>query len=558
MTICATASSARRAHLSPTGDTVHRNQFGGTVGDKILKDKLFFFLGYQGLRLTNIATASASVPTTQMWAGDFTQYVQGGCGTLAVQTTSLGAAGASKADFNIPLTATTTENSAKTLISNVTVTGSATNGLITLNPAIGFNPSSLALQKFLPVAGATFNGAANPCGQINYSVPTVNDGDEVVGRVDYILSSKHTLFGRYYINDFNSPPPFDPTNLILTQNPGLAQRAQTFTLGDSYALSPTMINSFHFTWNRRRDNRGVSPLDINPTAPISAGGLGINEFNYLGNFFLISSISGGQGGFLIGCGTCATGHFNVNTIQGTDDFDIIRGKHHFAFGIDVLHTQANTVSGFDGNGTYAFSASTAASAGIGYFSSDIGLADFLLGNYSGYSFSRPQSCQLRGNNSGPLFSRIPIRVTKRLTVTAGLRWEPSLYPTDEFNRGAIFNMQNFTNDVHSVVQPYAPAGFLYYGDAGVPRSFTHDYLTNFSPRLGIAWSPGGKRNQVFRAGAGIFYDSTEIWYGQRQSSDPPFVDEVDNPAGCGTLSKPVAELPNSRCNRSARHSCRRC
>ncbi len=129
-------------------------------------------------------------------------------------------------------------------------------------------------------------------------------------------------------------------------------------------------------------------------------------------------------------------------------------------------------------------------------------------------------------------------MTNTLTITAGLRWEPSLYPTDEFNRGALFSMQNFLNDVHSQVHPNAPAGALYYGDAGVPRSFASDHLTNFSPRLGVAWSPSGKRNQVFRAGAGIFYDSTEIWYAQRQSSDPPFVDEVDNTAGCGTLSNP--------------------
>ena len=68
-----------RAYFSPTGDTVHRNQFGGTVGDKILKDKLFFFAGYQGTRLTNISTSSTSVPTAAMWSGDFTQYIQGGC-----------------------------------------------------------------------------------------------------------------------------------------------------------------------------------------------------------------------------------------------------------------------------------------------------------------------------------------------------------------------------------------------------------------------------------------------------------------------------------------------
>jgi len=491
-----------RSYFSPTGDSVHRNQFGGTVGDKILKDKLFFFLGYQGLRLTNLGTATTSVPTAAMWAGDFTSYVQGlngtTCGAMTVNATSSQTAGIPF--FNIAPGSTVTKNSAGTQITNIT-NGNATSGLLTLNPAFAFNPSSLALQKFLPVAPTTFNGAANPCGNINYQVPTINDGDEVIGRVDYILSSKHTLFGRYYINDFNSPPPFSPTNLILTQNPGLAQRAQTFTLGDSYAISPTKINSFHFTWNRRRDNRGVDSRDINPTAPISAGGLGINEFNFLGNFFLISGISGGTSGFLIGCGTCATGHFNVNGIQFADDFDIIRGKHHFAFGIDVHHSQNNTVSGFDGNGTFAFAGSTTALPALGYASTGIGTADFLLGQYSGYSFSRPQTINYAATMPG-IYFQDTYRMTNTLTITAGLRWEPSLYPTDEFNRGALFSMQNFLNDQHSIVQPNAPAGALYYGDPGVPRSFASSHLTNLSPRLGIAWSPEssvpGRRGHLLR------------------------------------------------------------
>jgi hypothetical protein len=533
-----------RSYFSPTQDTVHRNQYGFTAGDKILKDKLFFFAGYQGLKLTNVGTQQTTVPTAQMWAGDFTQYVQGGCtGTTGLTRNATNAPPAGST-FSIPyflIAAGATTTTTATGITNVTNGSGATSGLITLNPAFAYNASSLALQKFIPAAGATFNGAPNPCGFINYALPTINNGNEEIGRVDYIVSSKHTIFGRYYVNDFASPPPFNPTNLIITQNPGLAQRAQTFTLGDTYAINPSKINSFHFTWNRRRDNRGVDPRDINPTAPIASGGLGINEFNYLGNFFLISAISGGTSGFVVGCGTCATGHFNVNGIQAADDIDFIHGKHHFAFGVDVHHSQNNTVSGFDGNGTFAFAGSTSAIPGLNYVSTGIGMGDFLLGNYSGYSFSRPQTINYAATMPGVYFQDT-YRMTNSLTITAGLRWEPSLYPTDEFNRGALFSMSNFLADIHSQVYPQAPAGALYYGDAGVPRSFASDHLTNFSPRLGVAWSPSGKRNQVFRAGAGIFYDSTEIWYAQRQSSDPPFVDEVDNTAGCGTLSNPWANF----------------
>lgn len=526
-----------RSYFAPLPDTVHRNQFGGTVGDKILKDKLFFFTGYQGTRLSTISTSNTFVPTTAMWAGDFTQYVQGGCVTngMTINTTSLGTG---IPYFNIAPGSTVTKNSANTTITNIS-NGGATSGLITLNSAGGFafNPSSLALKPSLPVPGATYHGTANPCGHVDYSVPTINNENQVIGRIDYIINSKHTLYGRYFVDGFGSPAPFDPANIVLTSIPGLQQRGQTFTVGDTYAFNPSNINSFHFTWNRRRDNRGVDPRDINPTDPISAGGLGINMFNYIGHFFLISSISGGQGGFVAGCGTCATGHFNVNTVQFADDIDLIRGRHHFAFGIDIHRTQDNTFTGFDGNGTFAFAGSTASNAALGYFSTDIGLGDFLLGNYSGFTFSRPQAVNYRETIPGVYFQDT-FRMRPSFTITAGLRWEPSLYPTDTFNRGSIFSMSNFLNDIHSTVYPNAPAGMLYYGDGGIPRSFATPHLTNFSPRLGLAWDPGGKGKQVFRVGGGIFYDSTEVWYAQRQSSNPPYVDQVDTIAGCGTLSNP--------------------
>jgi hypothetical protein len=528
-----------RSYFSPTSDTLHRNQFGGTVGDKIKRDKLFFFTGYQGTRITNSSTSNTYVPTAAMWAGDFTAYVDNGCGTLTNNATSNGSG---TPYFNIApgSTITTSGSGASEVIKSVT-NGAATTGLITLNsPTYSFDPAALALQKYLPAAQPTFSGAANPCGEINYAVPVINNEDQLIGRVDYIVSPKHTLYGRYFVDDFDSPPPFSATNLILTGTPGLAQRAQTFTLGDSYSVSPSKINSFHFTWNRRRDNRGVSSQDINPTASIASGGLGINMYNYLGNFFLISSISGGEGGFTVGCGTCATGHFNVNTVQFADDIDLIHGRHHFAFGVDVHHTQNNTVSGYDGNGTFAFAAGTGSNAGasgVGVYSTDIGMADFLLGNYSAFSFSRPQAVNYREFMPGVYFQDT-IRVSNSLTVVAGLRWEPSIYPIDEYNRGAEFSMGNFLNNVHSVEYPNAPAGFLYFGDAGVPRADTDNHLLNFEPRLGIAWNPGGSSKQTIRVGSGLFYDSTELWYGQRMTSDPPFVDEVDNTIGCGTLSNP--------------------
>lgn len=135
-----------------------------------------------------------------------------------------------------------------------------------------------------------------------------------------------------------------------------------------------------------------------------------------------------------------------------------------------------------------------------------------------------------------LYIQDTIHATSRLTVNAGLRWEPMFWPTDHWHRGSVFSMPNFLNDVHSKVYPNAPAGSLYYGDPGVNASFTGDNKLNvFSPRLGLAFDPKGDGKQTIRVGAALMYDSGMLYTAQRLASNPPFVNEIDlttsNPGG---------------------------
>ncbi len=538
-----------RPYFAPTADALHRNQFGATGGGKIRRDKLFYFVGYQGTRIAQVATGASSVPTAAMLGGDFTSYLNNGCGAAVLNPdaayvgtgTPPAATAADNPYFVVtPGAATSTAPTGVIYNSKGMITGVTTGGSIKINPAYSFDPAAAALLKYIPAAPAIKPLTAsipNYCGAVDYPLPAINNETQVIGRIDYIVSQKHTLYGRYFIDGFNDPPPFSPTNLILTTTPGVFQRAQTFTLGDNYSFSPTLLNSLHLTWNRRRDNRGVNPNDIDPTAAISSGGLGINMANYIGNFFLISAMNGG---FTVGCGTCATGFFNVNTWQVADDIDIIRGKHDFAFGVDIHRTQNNTNSGYDGNGTFAFNQSLTSptppgAGGITY--TGLGMADYLLGNDSAFSFSRPQQVAYRQTIPGFYFQDT-MRVTKKLTVIYGLRFEPSLYPQDVFARGATFNPTAFLANEHSTVYPDAPAGFFYYGDPGVSKAYTADHLLNLAPRLGVAFDPTGTGKQTIRAGGGIFFDSTSVWFAQRMTSDPPYVNEIDLTTYCGTLTNP--------------------
>ena len=156
--------------------------------------------------------------------------------------------------------------------------------------------------------------------------------------------TKHTLFGRYFLDDFKNPPTYDGKNLLTTTQAGNLERAQSVTIGDNYTFGPATLNSFHLTFNRRRDDRGPTDIPINPTL------LGVNMYSAVPNFLLFSV----TGGFSTFCGTCAPGHFNVTSYQVADDVDVIRGRHQMAFGFNLVRVQNNTISGFQENGNFTF------------------------------------------------------------------------------------------------------------------------------------------------------------------------------------------------------------
>src|SRR6185295_3918652 len=126
-----------------------------------------------------------------------------------------------------------------------------------------FNQQALNLAKYLPVS-------QNPCGRVTYGIPTTGDEDQGITRIDWIQNSRHVLYGRYFVVDYRNSAIFDPKNILTSNLAGNLERAQSATLGDTYTFKPTLLNSFHFTFTRRRNNRGPAPNAINPQT------LGIN------------------------------------------------------------------------------------------------------------------------------------------------------------------------------------------------------------------------------------------------------------------------------------------
>lgn len=474
-----------RNYFGLTHDFLKRNQYGGTIGGPIIKDKLFFFGGYQGTKIRNVSPSSiAFVPTAAQLAGDFSTAESPLC-----QSNRQGRS------IRNPGTGATISDQRNVFASGVR-----------------FDPAALALANFLP-------RTSDPCGRVTYSTPSIQNEDQGVGRIDYVQSTRHNIFGRYFVTRYTQPAFFDRNNVLVTSTPGLTQGVDAITIGDSYSFTPTTLNAFHATFTRRTNYRGPAPDFFN------ARDLGVNLTVAVPNDFRLSV---SNPGFNVGCGTCSPGHFNVNTFAFADDIDLIRGRHHLAFGASYIRTQNNILVGYLQNGNFSFN---------GVASGD-SMLDFLTGTMSGFSQSLPQQPTTRMSIPA-LYIQDTFKVNSHLTINAGLRWEPNLWPYDYHHRGAAFSMSNFMNNVRSSVYPTAPAGALYYGDRGVSQSFTSNRYTNFSPRLGFSWDPRGDGRETIRAGAGIMYDYGMLYTAQRNASDPPFVNEINlNTSRPGGLSNP--------------------
>ena len=122
-------------------------------------------------------------------------------------------------------------------------------------------------MKYIPVS------SANSCGQIHYGVPVIYDARQYVTRVDWMMNQKNQLYGRYLQDNYDQPAPFSTTNYLYTTTLGVNQRPQTFVLGETYAINPSTLNSFHFTFGRKfvarfPNTKGIDPADLGSLADL--------------------------------------------------------------------------------------------------------------------------------------------------------------------------------------------------------------------------------------------------------------------------------------------------
>ncbi len=501
-----------RNFYSAVPDSLHQNQFGGTFGGPIRRDKLFGFAGYQRLMAQQSSSpTTVHLPTAANLLGDFsvTDPVSG-------------------------------KNACRSGIQLLDPrTGAIIPGNKYATPPT-WNASALAIYKLLPVPTTD-----EACGTYTYTVPTITRDNQFVSRVDWNINSKHNFFGRYFIDGYQQPAVYNPANILVTTQSGNLERFQSLTFGENWAVSSRTVNSAHITLSRIRNNRGYAA-----TAP-NASAFGINAYQAspAGIYYTVSSK------FTLGCGTCIAAVINDNAFNATDELTLVRGHHNIIVGSEFVRNQLNFRSGFNSNGNFSSSGVYSGSGPNG--GSTLGDADldFLFGLQNTFNQSPQQQEALRGNIPS-IYVQDTWHATPSLTIVAGIRWSPDFFPVDYFNRGSVFSMSAFLAGRASTVFPNAPAGSLFYGDPGVGRNFTGSSPRLFSPNLGFSFDPRGNGKTVIRGGYELIYDEPNFYTGQRDQQNPPFAPNITqsqtstsgplsltNPWSVGTVTSSPFPLP---------------
>jgi hypothetical protein len=468
------------ASSQPIRDSLKRNQFGGVAGGHLIKDKLFFFGGYQGTRQrSNPVGTTAYDPTAATLSGDFSLVdgakSTGGC--LSSARTLKNPQGVAYPNNQIPTST--------------------------------FDPAGLKL------ASTYFPTSTNPCGTVTYGDPANNPDDQWIGRIDYNINSKNIFFGRYYIYDYYGEVVFLDNNALTTlAAPANWDRSQTMTVGETYTVSPTAVNSLHLTFDRRRNNRSAPPNLFSP------GTLGVNMFINQPNYTQLSVSGYSGGGFSVGCGTCALADFNINTYQLADDFTIIRGRHQIGIGFDGRKDQFNSYNYQQANGQFTFN---------GTYTGD-GLADLMTGQFSGLTDGNVISDYLRQTVIAA-YVQDSFKATQHFSINYGIRWEPSVPAYDKYGRGNQFSWPLFLQGWHTADPRYptAPAGLIFSTDSAQDpygKALTKSHWATFSPRLGLVWDPKGDGKQTIRAGFSLMHDTTELFYPERWTTNSPYVSSI--------------------------------
>lgn len=478
--------------LGSPRNVLKRNQFGGTVGGPIYlpkvmdgRNKLFFFFSYQGQRQSAVAQdGNIPVPTPLEAQGNFSQSANGAPDPAVVGFLQ-----------NNPYFQQDPNLAAKGII----------------DPA-RLNPVTLSYfkQGLIPTS---------PTGLVFSSASAKADADDYLGRLDYNLSGRDTLNATFTSHHSPLLIPFTD-NTYGANVPGYANQTIVdnyfATITYTHIFSPGVVNEFRFTAQRANQ---IQYVPASSAASVTVGSLGITGITPddphgppLLNFY-------GHGTYI---GYSPNGPTNLvnNTFAYYDNLSWIRGRHTAKFGFYFSPYQNNTTYDYYVNGAYLF-------YGPGGIGSGNDFADFLLGLPDEFiQFpSAPSNVRSRSYSA---YAQDEIKVSRRLTLTLGLRYEYAQPKYDTHGRSF-----SFMPGLQSTRFPNAPGGLVFPGDKGAPTGANFPDRNDFAPRLGFAWDIFGDGKTSLRGGGGLFYDVLKAEDNLQFNGQVPFFSFADlffNPA----------------------------
>lgn len=475
-----------RNFFSDRRDPLKRTQFGGTLGGPILKDRTFFFFGYQGTRIRSEQTGLTSfVPTDRNRQGDFSALLN-----AANPDNPLGRV----VQIRDPLT------------------GQPFPG--NLIPRERLSPAALRFLEFIPRAGGN--------GRIRFSQGQEQDFDEVIARVDHQLTEKDKINVRYFFDTTDDASAWDGKNLeTLTVASGIDHHDGH--LGWNRVFSPRLISDFNFSFSRTDATRG-QPDSVPQAEEFGVKGLfvppgrqGIESINVSG-FFSI--------------GTNLDAAFVRNTWHFKDNVQWVRGGHTFSFGGEYERASMVIRNFFLGAGTFTFTNDVTGFAP----------ASLLLGQLRQFRQGGGEFKDNRADFFG-LYIQDKFQLGHRLALTFGLRWDPGI-PWDEIrDRVELFREDAFRRGEKSSVFNNAPPGLFFPGD-GIPERGLDIDWQNFAPRVGFAYDLGGNGKTVIRAGAGVFYDGRQTGIVNNRFVDvTPFSPQIALTDPADSFDEPLKSFP---------------
>jgi len=544
----------------------NQNQFGGTLGAPIKKDRTFFFGSYEGRRIRQGQPSElVQLPTPEEVSGDFSANGPFG-GGISDQFVA-DAMNARTDAWTNPTTPTTCAQA----IAGISGSTPAAAGVAWASvfptryiPPACVDPVAQNLLQYLP--------AANLPGSVYQGVPTEADNqDQFTVRVDHKINDRQNLSVYYYYTDETVHSPFYNFQASGANVPGygtvVKQRYQQWNPSHTWSLSNALVNEFHVTYLREGQLTFQHPQNTGAVTSFCTGAAAAYCFTGVSDSSVINTAIANNGTPASGLGGAGiytglpsnhtglpfvdvAGGFNIgngwegelpqvgNSFQFSDNLSWVKGSHTMKFGVDARRSRFDQTLYYNVSGNFTFDSSSnnaivSTDNYPGYF---LGLADT-------YSQGSAQREGVR-NTGLYLFAQDSWKIKSNVTFNYGLRWELDTPLTDSLGHVQTFRPGETSTAYPCTIQnadatgtlsalAYCPTGLVVPGDPGIPPGMTSTYYKAFAPRVGLSYSPnftsgflgklfGSNGKTSIRTGWGLFYNPMEQLVLEQFGAEPPF------------------------------------